>query len=174
MTSFSSLKPYAVEPISIFDNIHILIHVDDATLIPVNRTSAISKWRSLLAYCNLKKVIPQYKKCCYIVINGTKNDMSSLEFGHKYIENCNHIVLWGIHLSQSARLNDDISRHITKWYKASITFYNFLNSNKLAPLVGKLKVLKARVVSSLLHNCETFGGCPKEIEKLYYKMIKAH
>ena len=37
----------------------------------------------------------------------------------------------------------------------------------------KLKVLKACVVSGPLHNCETFGGCPKEIEKLYYKMIKA-
>ena len=37
----------------------------------------------------------------------------------------------------------------------------------------KLKVLKACVVSSLLHNCETFGGCPKEIEQLYYKTIKA-
>ena len=76
---------------SIFDNIHILIHVDDATLIAVNRTSVISKVRSLLAYCNLKKLIPQYKKCCYIVINGTKNDRSSLEFGHKYIENYNHV-----------------------------------------------------------------------------------
>ena len=108
-----------------------MIHADDATLIAVNRTSAISKLRSLLAYCNLNKIIPQYKKCCYIVINGTKNDRSSLEFGHKYIENCNHIVLLGSHLSQSARLNDDISRHITKRYKACIKFYNF--SNKLAP-----------------------------------------
>ena len=70
-------------------------------------------------------------------------------------------------------MNDDISRHITKRYKACIKFYIFLNSNKLAPLLVKLKVLKACVVSSLLHNCETFGGCPKEIEKLYYKMIKA-
>ena len=79
----------------------------------------------------------------------------------------------GIHLSQSARLNDDISRHITKRYKACIKLYNFLNSNRLAPLAVKLKVLKACVVSSLLHNCETFGGCPKEVEKLYYKIIKA-
>ena len=150
-----------------------MIHADDGTLIATARTCATSKLKSLLVYCNLNSILPQYKKCWFIVINGTKADKDPLPFGTRYIENKSYIELLGSHLSQSGKLKDDISLHVAKRYKACIKFYNFLKSNRLAPLVIKLKVLKACVVSSLLHNCETFGSCPKEIEKLYFKMIKA-
>ena len=62
---------------------------------------------------------------------------------------------------------------ITKRYPACTKFYNFLRSNKLAPLSIKIKVLESCVVSSLLHNCETFGDYfPKDIERVYLNMIK--
>ena len=77
------------------------MHADDATLIAMDKTSAISKLSSLLIYCNLNKIIHQYTKCWYIVINGTENDKTSLEFGQRFIENRHHIEILGSHLSQS-------------------------------------------------------------------------
>ena len=60
-----------------------------------------------------------------------------------------------------------------KRYPSCTKFYNFLRSNKLAPLSIKIKVLESCVVSSLLHNCETFGDYyPKDLDKLYLNMIK--
>ena len=53
-------------------------------------------------------------------------------------------------------------------------FYNFLRSNKLAPIPVKLKVLEACVCSALLHNCETFGSkIPDDLEKVYLSLIKS-
>ena len=67
-----------------------------------------------------------------------------------------------------------MKQHFTKRYPSSIKYYNFLKTNQLAPLVVKLKALEACALSSLLHNCETFGNkYPKEIEKVYINMIKA-
>ena len=58
-------------------------------------------------------------------------------------------------------------------YKSVIKFYNFIRSNKLAPLSVKLKVLRACVVNSLLHNCEDFGYIvPRDLESTYMKLIK--
>ena len=63
--------------------------------------------------------------------------------------------------------------HMDLRYKSVIKFYNFIRSNKLAPLAVKLKVLRACVVNSLLHNCETFGYLvPRDLESTYMKLIK--
>ena len=61
-----------------------------------------------------------------------------------------------------------------KRYKNVIKFINYLKDNKYAPLMIKLKVLKACVVSTLLYSCEVFGRkIPKGLEELYLKLIKA-
>ena len=52
-------------------------------------------------------------------------------------------------------------------------FYNWIRSNKLAPISVKLKVMQACVSSSLLHNCETFADkLPDNLERTYISMIK--
>ena len=90
------------------------------------------------------------------------------------ISNKKYISLLGSHLEQSGNIGQDLQLHSKKGFPSSIKFYNFLRSNQLAPLVLKLNVLEACAISSLLHNCETFGNkYPNEIEKLYSKMIKA-
>ena len=132
--------------------VSVLIHANDATLIADSKELATSKLRSLLYYCNLDKIIPQYTKCNFIVI----------------------ILFLGSHLTQTGNIKDDMKLHIKKRYSSCIKFYNFLRSNKLAPLHVKLKVLKACFINSLLYNCETFGNwCPKDLENIYYNLIKA-
>ena len=58
-------------------------------------------------------------------------------------------------------------------YKSVIKFYNFMRSNRLAPLRVKLKVLRSCVVGSLLHNFEDFGyHTPRELESTYTKLLR--
>ena len=85
-----------------------------------------------------------------------------------------HTSLLGSHLSASGSLNDDLELHMTKRYVAVHKFYNFLRSDKLAPLSVKLTVLRACVTTALLHNCEAFGPkIPKNLESTYFSLVKA-
>ena len=50
----------------------------------------------------------------------------------------------------------------------------FVRTNKFAPIIVKLEVLKACVLTTLLYNCETFSGkIPKDLETYYFKMLKS-
>ena len=125
----------------------------------------------MLEYCNLNYIIPQFTKCEVIVVNGDQEDHLPLPFGDHMLPNVDHTVLLGSHLSESASLKVEMEMHMKKRYKSVIKFYNYMRSNKLAPLKVKLKVLKACVGNSLLYNCETFGpSLPKDLEPAYIKL----
>ena len=158
---------------SIFEIIHVLVHADDATFIASARVLAISKLCNLLAYCKLNWIIPQFSKCEFIVINGDDEDKEPLPFGDKFLFHVSHLNLLGSHLSATGKLEAELKLHFEARYKSCAKFLNFLRANQLAPLIVKVKVLKACVVNSLLYNCETFGHCvTKELEKIYIKLIK--
>ena len=164
---------YKISTDVIYEIIHILLHADDATLLASSRLSAVNKLRSLLSYCSINCIIPQYTKCEYIVINGNKNDKKPMEFGEKTINHVEHITLLGSHLSCSGSLVEDLNLDFCSRFRSCIKYYNFLKSNRLAPLTVKFKVLKACVVSSIFYNCETFSyKIPKDLENQYYKLIK--
>ena len=156
-----------------FDLLHILIHADDATIIASSREDAISKLKSMLAYCGLNKIIPQFVKCEFLVVNGSDEDRAPLPFGDTFLLNVEHILLLGSHLTQEVSLTDEGDLHMKKRYPSVIKFYNFLRSNKSAPMKVKMKVLLA-CLSSLLHNCDAFGpDPPKDLEQTYVKLLKA-
>ena len=158
---------------SIFEMLHVLVHADDATFLASSRALAISKLCNLLKYCKLNCIIPQFSKCEFVVINGSNEDIEPLSFGETFLRSVQHLILLGSHLCASGKLEDDLKLHFDARYKSCVKFYNFLRANHLAPLVVKVKVLKACVVNSLLYNCETFGHCvPKDLEKTYTKLIK--
>lgn len=157
----------------ILDVLHLLIHADDATVLARDRAGAIRKLRTMLEYCNMNHIIPQYTKCEFIVVNGNEEDRLPLPFGDKKLESVDHFVLLGSHLTSSASVKDEMKLHMDLRYKSVIKFYNFIRSNKMAPLTVKLKALKSCVISSLLYNCETFGNyVPKDLESTYKKMLK--
>ena len=80
----------------------------------------------------------------------------------------------GSHLSEKGTLQEDPKHHLTKRYPSYIKFYNFVRSNMYAPLPIKLNVLKSRVMSNLLYNCEAFGSeIPNALNVLYFKLIKS-
>ena len=159
---------------SLLDTLHVLIHADDTTITATSRSSAEQKIKTLLYFCELNSISLQYKKCEFIVINGNEHDKLNFTIGSKSIKNVEYISLLGSHMSQSGKLNADLKLHMQKRYLAIHKFYNFLRSNKMAPVCVKLKVLRACVISSLLHNCETFADkIPDGLENYYFQMIKA-
>ena len=159
---------------SIFELIHLLVHADDATIIASTREKAVSKLRTLLEYCKQNWIIPQFSKCEFIAVNGMDEDVEPLPFGEKFLKHVRHLNPLGSHLSATGKLVDDLKLHMDARYKSCIKYYNFLRANQFAPLIVKVKVLKACVVNSLLYNCETFGHCvPKELERMYTKLIRS-
>ena len=77
---------------NIFECLHLLIHADDATIIAHDRLSAINKLRTLLQYCSLNKIIPQFTKCEFLAINGTPSDREPLPFGDSFLSHVLHIL----------------------------------------------------------------------------------
>ena len=149
------------------------MHADDANILASTRDIAIRKMKTLLEYCKLNCIIPQYKKCEFIAINGDEKDRESIPFGCKELKHVTHLESLGSHLSASGKLSEDLKLHMEVRYKACIKYYNFLRANKLAPLQVKLKVLSACVGNSLLYNCETFGDLiPPDLEKDYTKLLR--
>ena len=157
----------------IYEIVHVLMHADDANILASTREIAVQKMKTLLQYCKINCIIPQYKKCEFIAINGDERDTEPLPFGDTTLRHVNHLGTLGSHLSASGKLAEDLKLHMEVRYKSCIKFYNFLRANKLAPLPVKLDVLKACVTNSVLYNCETFGNLmPPDLEKTYTKLLR--
>ena len=134
----------------------------------------MTKLKSLLEFCNLNAIIPQYSKCEFTVINGDETDTEPLTFGNRLLKHVRYITLLGSHITGLGTLKEDLKLHIQVRYKSCIKYFNFLRANQLAPLAVKIKVLKGCVVNSLLYNCETFGNdVPPDVEKQYIKLLKS-
>ena len=159
---------------NMFECLHLLIHADDATIIAHYRGEAICKLRSLLQYCSLNKIIPQYSKCEFSVVCGTEADREPLPFGETHLEHSPHLALLGSHITSSALMEEELQLHMQMRHKSVIKFYNFIRSNRSAPLKVNLKVLRSCVMGSVLHNCEAFANyLPKDLESTYMKLLKS-
>ena len=75
---------------------------------------AISKLQSLLQFYDLNKVIPQYSKCEFIVINGAESDREPLPFGNAYLQTAPRIVLVSSHITRSALGEKDLKLNLQK------------------------------------------------------------
>ena len=70
-------------------------------------------------------------------------------------------------------MKTNLELHFKKRFKNVIKYFNFVKSNRIAPVSVKLKVLKSCVMGSLIHNCEAFGDkIPKSLEATYHKLIR--
>ena len=154
---------------NVFDNLHILIHADDANLIATTRDLMVRKLNSVLKYCKLNSIVLQITKCFFTAVNASPEDKELLRDGVEYRD---HLEILGSHISES--LKYDLELHLKKRFKNVIKYFNYVRENQLAPVSVRLKVLKACVMSTLLYNCETFGQkVPEGLEQLYYKMLRA-
>ena len=156
------------------ETIHLLIHADDTTILASSRLLAENKIRTLVSYCKTNYISLQLSKCKFICINGDKDDKLDINLQKGIITNEDYVTLLGSQISQSAKITKDLELHMQSRFIAVSKFYNFIRSNKLAPINVKLKVLQACVKSCLLHNYESFGPyIPQKLEKVYYTMLKS-
>ena len=108
------------------------------------------------------------------MVNGTEEDRAPLPFGNTFLKCVDYITLLGSHLTSIASLVEEACLHMKKRFISVIKYYNFLRSNRSAPLKVKTKVLQSCVMSGLLHKCEAFGSqLPKDIETTYMKLLRS-
>lgn len=158
----------------ILEKIHLLIHADDANIFASSRTMLIAKLQSMLKYCDLNKIRLQLSKCMFMVINGSGEDRTKIVLDAGDIKASPDVLILGSHLVETGLLKDDLKLHFDLRFKNCIKYFNFVRSNRLAPIAIKLKVLSACVTSTLLYNCEAFGPLlPNGLEALYFKLIKS-
>ena len=158
----------------LLEKIHLLIHADDANILSSSRELMLAKVRSMLQYCKINLIQLQLSKCMFIVINGTPEDRKEIELDVGKISCSGQLMILGSPISATGKLTEDLKLHLETRFQNCIKFFNFIRSNKLAPISVKLKVLTACVTSTLLYNCEAFGNdLPKGLESLYFKLIKS-
>ena len=158
----------------ILEIVSVLMHADDTILLASSRELAIRKLQRLVSYCQLNSLLLEPSKSKFIVINGINTDFQSLPVGNGFVEQENDLLVLGSHLSATGNPQDDIRLQVKFRFDACIKLYNFIRSNRLAPVCVKLKVFKSCVLSNLLYNCEAFGkDIPKELENQYFKLLKA-
>ena len=171
---FDNLYKNAQNADTILDKLHILIHADDANIIASSRSLLVEKIHHMIQYCKENKIMLQLTKCMFFVINGSENDKEKISFGDDDIPSTSEVLVLGSWLSESGSIQHDLILHLKHRFKNVIKYFNFLRTNRHAPVAVKLKVLSSCVTNTLLYNCETFGPeLPKGLEVLYFKMIKS-
>ena len=110
---------------------------------------------------------------CFIVINGEDDDRVSVNIDGGQINCVKDVMTLGSPLTDSGVSQKDLDLHLKERFMNVVKFYNFLRSNKQAPISVKLNVLLACVQGTLLYNCETFGEkLPSDIKKHYHKLLR--
>ena len=147
---------YSICPINrdLLDKLHLLIHADDANILSSSRENMVLKIKSALSYCTLNKIQMQLSKCKFIVINGSDDDKKVFITDIGPISSVNQLIILGSPLTYTGTLKGDLDAHLKERFKNN---FNFIRSNKTAPISIKLKVLSSCVLSTILYNCETFG-----------------
>ena len=116
----------------------------------------------------------QLTKCMFSVVNGSEKDKEIIPFDNEVIPSTSEVLVLGSWFSESGSLQHDLSLHLKYRFKNCIKYFNFIRSNRYAPIAVKHKVLSSCVTMALLHGCEAFGPeLPKGLEVLYYKLIKS-
>ena len=157
----------------LLNRLHILIHADDANLLATTRQLMLEKIGYLLEFCRINSILLQASKCWFTVINGLLEDQTSLQVANNEpVKYADHLEILGSHISGSLKM--DLELHFKKRFKNVIKFFNFIKSNRIAPVSVQLKVLKSCVMTTLLYNCEAFGPMlPDGLEEVYHKMLRA-
>lgn len=158
---------------NIIGRIHLLIHADDTAVLAYGRQNAINKIKRLSRYCLENCIKLQPTKCSFLVTNSEESDQQPIMVNNQSIPYSTSEIYLGSFICASGNINDHIKGEINYRKKSIIKYYSFLRKNPNIPMIYKLKVLDACILSSLIYNSETWG--PANIEKLeleYRKMLK--
>ena len=159
----------------ILSNLHCLLHADDTLALSTNRSQFIHKCNVLIdAFCE-KKMILNFKKSGYMIINGGNQELKCcIEVKSGWLQYNSTQKYLGVLFSDTGILKHDVSLFLEKKTKeVNVKFASFLRKNEDAPVSVKLKVVDACINSALTYGCEAWGSCPlNSIEILQRKALK--
>ena len=125
-----------IEPV--LNDLHCLLHADDTLIISTNRTNFIHKCNLLVDILREKKMLLNYKKSGFMIINGNKNDLKctiSLKSGWlKYKKEQKYL---GAIFSDTGVLKYDVSLFLAK--KKKEVNGKFPEQKQTSPIMRKTK-----------------------------------
>ena len=159
----------------VIHNLHCLLHADDTLVLSTDRNLFIAKCNILLLSISRKKMSLNYKKSAYMIINGKANDFKSdlkLEDGWLNYKGCHKYL--GAIITDSGNVKDDLAAFVMEKSKhVCIKLANFMRKNAHAPVLVKMKVVKACINTAVTYSCEAWGSSPlNSVEALQRKSIK--
>ena len=77
----------------------------------------------------------------FLVINGNDNDKMEISLEFSYMPYATSVIILGSPLSDNGDLLKDIELHYQMRFKNCIKFFNFIRTNRIAPIAVKLKTL---------------------------------
>ena len=151
------------------------MHADDILLLATSRSLAIEKLRCLMTYSKNNYIKLQLSKCALICVNSNDLlDHEPIKVNNVILKSSSSEVYLGSVITNSHKLTDDVEADIKKRQISIVKFYAFLRRNKNAPVEIKLKVLESCIVSSLLHNAETWADTNIDnLEIIHRRMLRS-
>ena len=154
---------------------HLLMHADDILMLATKRSLVIQKLECLMKYCEENFIKLQLAKCAMMCVNSdTETDNEPVIINNITMKNSDNEVYLGSVITNSNKIIHDVEADIKHRKINIVKFYAFLRSNRNAPVDVKLTVLEACVLSSILHNAETWAGSKiDQLEVVYRRMLKS-
>ena len=154
---------------------HLLVHADDIMMLATTRIFAISKLQALLDYCKENFIKLQLTKCAMMCVNSNDpKDYEPLVVDGMTLRSVSNEVYLGSVITDSHKLITDVEGDIKHRQFNIIKFYAFLRRNSNAPLNIKTNILHACIVSSILHNAETWANVNVErLEVSHRRMLRS-
>ena len=120
-------------------------------ILSTNRELFINKCNVLIKIILQKKMSLNYKKTGYMIINGKEDDIKcDLKSENGWISYKKLQIYLSVIFIDSGNRKEDITSFIQKKNKhVNVKLANFMNKNKFAPVMVKLKVVKACINSAL-------------------------
>ena len=154
---------------------HLLMHADDILLLATTRILAVMKLKELMIYCKENFIKLQLVKCAMMCVNSNDvRDMEPITVDSITMRCETSEIYLGSVITNSTKLKTDVEADIKHRQLNVIKFYAFLRINKNAPVAIKLKVLDSCIISSILHNAETWADVNIErLEVMHRRMLKS-
>ena len=164
------------DPEPILRDLHCLLHADDTVIISTNREQFIHKCNVLLEILKEKKMLLNYKKSAYFIINGDPDvDIKcALKLNSGWLVYKALQKYLGTLFSDSGVLKDDVSLFLDgKSKDLNVKLASCLHKNEDMPVTMKFNVVSACINASLTYGCEAWGSTPlNKIEALQRKALK--
>ena len=131
--------------------------------------------KCLIKYCNENFIKLQLSNCGILCVNSKTTEDNEPIIVDRVILECKTYEIYLVSvITNSHLLSHDVEADIKRRQISFIKYFAFLRSNKNAPVKVKVIVLQSCIISSLLHNAETWADTKIEkLEVMYRRMMKA-